>query len=223
VKRISCYLPIFLVLLGIPLAARAQGPSFDVAVGFGTNYDKSNNAGIDNANSENAFGSCTPGTGDTDCQTTPALDAFDLGGSGDVMFRKNLGFGFEGVFQPVAANYGPLTYRQTFYDFNAIFAPVNAKRVSLKIEGGVGGAKTSFYLSQSECVGNAVCSKYTELIGDSNHFAIHASAGVQIYVTEHVFIRPQFDYRFVPGFTDQFSSDSVLGGSVWLGYSFGDR
>jgi hypothetical protein len=38
-----------------------------------------------------------------------------------------------------------------------------------------------------------------------------------------VFIRPQFDYRFVPGFTDQFSSDSVLGGSVWLGYSFGDR
>ena len=64
-KRISCYLPIFLVLLGIPLAARAQGPSFDVAVGFGTNYDKSNNAGIDNANSENAFGSCTPGTGDT--------------------------------------------------------------------------------------------------------------------------------------------------------------
>ena len=45
------------------IAARAQGPSFDVAVGFGTNYDKSNNAGIDNANSENAFGSCTPGTG----------------------------------------------------------------------------------------------------------------------------------------------------------------
>ncbi len=222
-RRISRYLPILVIFLGIPLASHAQGPSFDVALGFGTNHDKTNGAGIDNANSENAYGSCTPGTGDADCETTPALDAFDMGGSGDVMFRKNFGFGFEGVFQPVSANYGPLTYRQTFYDFNAIYAPINEKRVSLKIEGGAGGAKTSFYLPQSSCVGSAVCVNETELIGDSNHFAIHAAAGVQIYVTEHVFIRPQFDYRYVPGFTDQFGSTSVLGGSVWIGYSFGDR
>jgi opacity protein-like surface antigen len=222
VKRISRYFSISLLLFGLPLVAHAQ--SFDVGIGFGSNQDSSNGAGIDNANSENAFGSCTPGTTeDPDCETTPSLSGFAMGGSGDVMFHKNFGFGFEGVFTPEAQNYGPLTYRQTFYDFNAVLAPINRKRVTVKIEGGAGGAKTSFYLSQSECVGTAVCSKYTELIGDSNHFAVHASAGLQFYLTEHIFLRPQFDYRYVPGFTDQFGRTSVIGESVWLGYSFGER
>ncbi|MGB6200740.1 MAG: hypothetical protein WA871_01450 [Candidatus Acidiferrales bacterium] len=221
--RISRYLPVFLVLFLVPLVARAQ--SFDVAVGFGTNHDSSNNQGIDNLSSPNALGTCTPGATptDPDCQTTPSLSGFAMGGSGDFMFRKHFGVGFEGVFTPEAQNYGPLTYRQTFYDFNAIVAPINEKRFSLKIQGGAGGAKTSFYLPQTSCVGSAVCVNETEIIGDSNHFQVHAGVGAQIYVTEHVFIRPQFDFRYVPGFTDQFGSNNVLGGSVWLGYSFGER
>ena len=52
---------------------------------------------------------------------------------------------------------------------------------------------------------------------------VHAGVGVQIFVTEHVFIKTEFDFHYVPGLTDQFGSNMVPGGMVWLGYSWGDR
>ncbi|MEI9971972.1 MAG: hypothetical protein WDO73_07875 [Ignavibacteriota bacterium] len=42
-------------------------------------------------------------------------------------------------------------------------------------------------------------------------------------MTDHIFVRPQFDYHYVPSFTDQFGSNSAVGGMVWVGYSWGDR
>lgn len=218
-KRISRYLPILLALFALPLVARAQGPSFDVGVGFGTNYDKANAGGYDNANSENAYGPCTPNTGDTDCDSNPALRNFSLGFSGDAMFRKNLGFGADAIFQPAQSAFGPFNTRQSFYDFDVIFAPINEKRVSLKLAGGIGGARTSVYVPVSTPLGG----NSSELYNENSHFALHASAGVQIYVTEHVFIRPQFDYRYIPNFNEEYGSNSEYGGSVWVGYSFGDR
>jgi len=38
-----------------------------------------------------------------------------------------------------------------------------------------------------------------------------------------VFIRPQFDLHYVPGFTDQFGTTAVPAGMVWIGYSLGER
>jgi hypothetical protein len=59
---------------------------------------------------------------------------------------------------------------------------------------------------------------------------VHVAAGVQIYVKGHVFIRPQFDFRQVPGLSGtygstqvyQFGTNHVLGGTVWVGYNFGE-
>jgi opacity protein-like surface antigen len=70
-------------------------------------------------------------------------------------------------------------------------------------------------------VGTAVCTSQTEPVGSSSHFSIHAGVGVQIYLTEHIFIRPQFDYRYVNNLTQQFNSDSVPAASIWLGYNLG--
>src|ERR1700690_1120044 len=70
VKRITRYLAILLLLLGIPLAARAQ--SFDVALGFGTNHDKSNGQGTDTISGS----SCTPSSEDTTCDANPSLNNF---------------------------------------------------------------------------------------------------------------------------------------------------
>jgi len=42
-------------------------------------------------------------------------------------------------------------------------------------------------------------------------------------VTDHIFIRPQFDYHYSPNLNQEFNSNSVIGGMVWLGYSWGDR
>ena len=215
-KRTRRYLPLlFLLPLSVPFAS-AQS-SVDVNVGFGAAHDKAAAGGIDS----NTGYTCTVGA--ANCQATPALSGFFMGVGGDVMLTKRYGFGGEASFQPVKANYGPLQYREIFYDFNGIFAPVNQKKAIVKIEGGIGGAKSSFSYTQTSCVGTAVCSTSSQPVGSSNHFQVHAGIGVQIFLTEHVFIRPQFDFHYVPGLTDQFGSNSVPAAMVWLGYSLGDR
>src|SRR5438477_1304771 len=132
VRRICRYIPaLALPLCCIPFAS-AQS-SFDVNIGFGTAQVGSTGAGIDNAASSNAFGTCSPASGDTFCQKTPGLSGFFLGLGGDVMLQKHFGVGAEVNLQPAKSDYGPLQYRQMFYDFNGIYAPINEKRVALQL------------------------------------------------------------------------------------------
>jgi hypothetical protein len=224
VKRICRYLPLLsLVFLCVPFAS-AQS-SVDFMLGFGTAHDAANGGGIDNANSINAYGPCTPNSGDTYCQANPALNGFFLGFGGDVMLWKRFGIGASADVMPVRSDYGPLLYRQAFYDVNGIFRPVSTKRVALDLEGGIGGAHTGFGVNEAgSCVGTAVCtSAQTEPVGSSNHFDVHVGVGVQLFVTEHIFIKPEFDLHYAPGLTNQFNSNLVPAGMVWVGYSFGDR
>jgi len=60
-------------------------------------------------------------------------------------------------------------------------------------------------------------------VGSAKHFQEHVGVGLQVGLTEHIFIRPQFDYHYVNGFTDQFKSNSVPEATIWLGYSFGSK
>jgi hypothetical protein len=197
--------------------------AFDVNVGFGSAWASANSGGLDNASSLNAFGSCTPNSGDPNCESLPALNGFFLGFGGDLMLFKHFGVGFQASLQPSRETYGPLSSRQTFYDVNGIYAPIATKRAVLQLEGGVGGARTSFAYTQSGCVGTAVCTSSTEPVGNANHFDVHVGVGVQIFLTEHIFIKPEFDFHYVPGLTNQFGSDAVPEGMVWVGYSFGER
>jgi opacity protein-like surface antigen len=222
VKRICSSLCLLSLPLFLAPFASAQS-SFDVNLGFGTAQDGSNGAGIDNAASSNAFGSCVFGSGDTFCQKAPGLSGFFLGIGGDLMIQKRFGIGAEVNLQPAQSNYGPLQYRQTFYDVNGIYAPINQKRVALQLQGGIGAARTSFSVTQTSCLGTVACSSYNQPITSANHFQVHVGVGVQYFLTEHLFIRPQFDLHYVPGLTQQFSSDAVPEGTIWLGYSFGER
>ncbi len=221
-KRTSRYLSLlFLFLATIPFAAAQSAVDFQL--GFGTVHDKSTGAGIENQNSPNAFGTCLVVSTDPTCQQTPSLSGFFLGFGADIMLSKHFGVGGEASVTPVKRDYGPLSFRQTFYDFNAILAPVNEKKVVVQLQGGIGGAKTGFSFTSSGCVGTAVCSTSSQPVGSSNHFQIHAGVGVQIYLNEHVFIRPQFDLHYVPSFTDQFGSNVAPGAMIWIGYTIGDR
>ena len=221
-KRIFTYAPYFsLLLLSIP-AANAQS-GFDLNMGFGTARVGSNGSGIGTPASVNPFGVCSPAAGDPTCQATPSLGGFFLGFGGDLMLKTHFGVGAEANLQPSKSDYGPLQYRQLFYDFNGIYAPVNRKRVMLQLQGGIGGARTGFSLADNECIGTAVCTNVSQGVGTSNHFQWHTGVGVQLFVANHFFVRPQFDYHYVPGFTQQFGSNSVPQGSVWVGYSWGER
>jgi hypothetical protein len=214
VKRICRYL-LLLMLCSAPLA-RAQGP-FNIALGFGSAQVPSNGLGID----INSFASCTPSATYTTCERNPALGRLFMGFDGDALLNKRFGFGGELTFQPVKGDYGPIQYRQEFYDFNGLYQPLSRKRLAVRLEGGIGGAHTGFSVSESSCVGIAVCSSQEEPVGSANHFQEHAGVGIQVYLTHSIFIRPQFDYRHVTGFDSQFGRDSVLQGSVWVGYNFG--
>src|ERR1035438_6037651 len=102
-----------------------------------------------------------------------------------------------------------------------IFQPISTKKVALKLEGGVGAANLKFYEagSSSSVLGNQNSSQY---IQSANHLNVHGGVGVEIFVTDHIFIRPQFDIHYVPNLT-QFGSKIVTSEMVWIGYSLGDR
>ena len=216
----------FLLLPAIALSCASFGwaqAALDVNIGGGTAHNTASGAGIDGPASLNAFGPCTPGVSDSLCQATPGLNGFFLGLGADIMLFKRFGVGADFTFQPTRNNYGPLQARQSFIDFDGIFAPVSNKRVELRLIGGVGAARTSFAISQSGCIGTAVCSTSTVPVGNATHFDLNGGVGVQIYLTNHIFIRPQFDVHYVPNLTQQFGHDYVPEGIIWLGYNFGEH
>jgi opacity protein-like surface antigen len=217
-KRTWYYLP----LVFLPVLAHAQS-ALDVNVNFGSAWNSATGLGIDNLNSANALAACLPGAADAFCQATPKLNGFFLGFGGDIMFRQRLGVGAEVNFQPVHQDYGPLKSRQSFIDVNGIYEPYVSKRATVQLQGGLGSAKTSFTIAQNACVGTAVCTKQVSSLGSANHFQLHFGAGLQIALTDRVFVRPQFDLHYVPNFTDQFGSNWVPAATVAVGYHFGEH
>jgi len=230
VRRISHYLPLLFVLpCCIPLAS-AQS-AFDLNIGFGAIHDSANSTQVD----QNLL-PCTTGDTATPCVSTPALSGFMLGFGGDLMLKKKFGVGMEVNIQPgkqtyvpnlstLAAYYGVSSFaiqsRMTLYDFNGIYQPISSKKYDVKLMGGIGGANLKFYenTSSTSVLGNSNQSQYAQ---SSNHLNVHAGVAVDVFVTDHIYIRPQFDLHYVPNLT-QFGSSAVLDGMVWVGYSWGDR
>jgi hypothetical protein len=217
-RRMWPYLP----LLFFPVLAHAQS-ALDVNVNFGSAWNSKSGAGIDNLNSPNALGGCIPGSGDAFCQATPKLSGFFLGFGGDIMFREHFGAGAQVNFQPVHQDYGPLKSRQTFIDVDGIYEPLISKRAIVQLRGGIGSASTGFIVSQSGCVGTAICTTQSSALGSSTHFQVHFGAGIQIPIKERFFIRPQFDLHYVPNFTDQWGSNWAPAATVAVGYHFGEH
>ncbi len=227
-RRICRYLPLcFVLMTGAQFASAQSG--FDVNLGFGTFKAKS--AGLVDVNTLFPCGSVSSST----CTSTPDLGGVFMGVGANLMLWKHFGVGGEVSFQPAKQDYlvlqqqavGQQGYtiqtRTTFYDFNGIFQPISSKRASLQLQGGIGGANVKFYSavsSSGSVLGNA--GNYTQFFGSSNHFQLHAGLGVQLYPTEHIFIRPEFDLHYVTSFS-QYGRDAAPGFMIWLGYSFGDR
>jgi len=229
VRRISRYLPLLFVLLcSIPFAS-AQS-AFDLNIGFGAAFDKASSVQVDQN-----LNTCPNSALAPPCVSTPSLSAFMLGFGGDLMLKPKFGIGVEAAFQPGKQTYVNLNSsaaaaglnslaiqsRMTLYDFNGIFQPVSTKKVAVKVQAGVGGANLKFYEagSSSSALGGVNQSQYFQ---SSNHFQVHGGVGVDIFITDHIFIRPEFDIHYVPNLT-QFGSNMVMTGMAWVGYSWGDR
>jgi hypothetical protein len=229
VRRISRYLPLLSVLFcGLQLAS-AQS-DFDLNIGVGAVQAKAASGQVDQN-----LNPCTTGDLYGPCVSTPALSGATIGFGGDLMLTKKFGFGAEAAFQPAKQTFVNLnasaaaagvnslavTSRMTLFDFNGIYQPVNTKKVAVKLEGGIGDANLKFYesASSSSVLGSQNSSQY---FGSANHFQVHGGLGVQIYINDHIYIRPEFDVHYVRNLT-QFGSNLVTSEMVWLGYSWGDR
>lgn len=226
-RRFSRYLPLLVLLLvAIPFAS-AQS-SFDINMGFGAVQDSAG-PGVD----VNTFLACSSQTLAGSCGATPALSGFILGFGGNLLLWKHLGFGADVTIQPAKQNYlsipasliqgttaSELQSRVTFYDFDAIYQPFSTKKAAFQLHGGIGGANLRFY--ENYTGSNALTGNYnqSQYAGSSNHFQVNGGAGVQIYLTDNLFIRPQFDVHWVNNFF-QFGRNIVTEETVWIGYSFG--
>jgi len=211
----------------MPLVHAQAGVDF--GIGFGAIQDKASSTLVDQN-----LQACTTNDLAPPCVPTSSLNSFVLSFGGDLMLWKKFGVGGDVSVQPSKQTYINLNAsaaanglnslnlqsRVTFYDFNGIFQPVKTKKVAVKLEGGIGGANLKFYQagSSSSVIGSQNFSQY---IQSSNHFQVHAGGGVQIYITDHMWIRPQFDIHYVNNLTE-FNSKLVTQESVWIGYTFGN-
>jgi len=91
-----------------------------------------------------------------------------------------------------------------------------------ELEGAIGGAHLSFSFPTSSCNPFTGCSTSSSFLDSSNHFQVHMAAGVRFYVTQHLFVRPQVDARYVNNFF-QFGSNWVPEYGAAVGWSFGSH
>jgi hypothetical protein len=241
VRRICRYLPLPVLLLASIQLAGAQS-LIDINMGFGAVQDKATGSGIEGdysgANYANFGGPCVPGnSSDPTCVPTNALSGFMLGFGANLMLWQHFGVGMEATLEPGRPIYAsvpgettsgvllqsPYTFQSktTFYDFNGIYQPWKTERAQLQLIGGFGGANVKFYNNQSSSglLGN---SNYSTYLSSSNHINLHAGVAVQIYLTDHFYVRPQFDMHYVPNL-QQFGSNIVTEEMVWVGYTIGER
>ena len=208
-KLSKALLPALILCAGATFAQAQSG--LDVFFGVGTATDSSSNQSIDTFQTGNPF-------------TSPRLGGTFGKAGADYMITPHFGVGAETDFRFSQGSYAGLNYRPTFYDFNAIWTPTGhvERRIVPELEGGVGGARLSFYYPNSYCDQFAGCTTSNTFVESSNHFQVHMSAGIRFYVTHHVFVRPQVDAHWVNNYF-QFGSSWVpeYGGSV--GWSFGSH
>lgn len=234
-RRFAHFLPLCILALGSVQFAAAQS-SFDVNLGFGSYHDKALGAtGYDTITGN----PCTSVSTDPNCVVSPTngMGGFFMGFGFDLMLKQNYGVGFNWDLTPARTNYQPtvaipaslgggsytLQYRMHFIDFNGIWSPIHTKKVALRIIPGIGDAKFGIAYNVTSCLTNTICSSQAQPYPSANHFDLHAGVGVQVFVTDHIYVQPEFDYHYVPNLTEEFNSNSVIGGMVRVGYSWGDR
>lgn len=139
--------------------------------------------------------------------------------SGNVLIAKEqFGVGGEVAWkasQAVYAGYQP--YRPIFWDFNGVWVPKLGKHASGEFQAGIGAESVRFYNNYYTC-DYISCTNYDT----STHFMGHFSAGIRLYVTPSVFIRPEGHFYLVNN-NQEFTSNKLIRYGVSLGYTFGGR
>ncbi|HYH00421.1 MAG TPA: hypothetical protein VD837_14910 [Terriglobales bacterium] len=138
-----------------------------------------------------------------------------LSASADFLLKHQLGFGGQVAWrasQNLWGGYQP--FRPIFFDFNGIYAPNFGRRAGAEFQAGIGVQSARFYTPTYNCSFTG-CTNYVS----SNHFMGHFGAGLRIYATERVFIRPEAHLYLVRN-NEEFSGPRATRFGISIGYSF---
>jgi len=145
----------------------------------------------------------------------------DVGGgvfpgfSGDLLLKHR--YGVEGeIFWRAGQNsyVGSQPFRPIFWDFNGIWAPQVQKHPGIELLAGIGEESVRFYQPFITC--GFTCTNYTSI----GHLMGDLGGGVRLYVTDHVFVRPEARLYLIHN-NVEFSSGHATRLGVSIGYSFG--
>jgi len=190
------------LLFALPARAQfsSEQPQFDVGFGVGT---------VTAPSSTSATGNHSP-------QTIGGGAYLDF--TGDYLFWRHVGVEGEVAWRASENLYGGYQpFRPIFYDFNAIYAPPLGRHMQLELLAGLGGLSTRFYTQNYTCdYFTYSCTNYVS----SNHFMGDVGAGIRVYLTRGVFVRPEFREYFIHN-NVEFSSSHATRAGATLGYSFG--
>jgi hypothetical protein len=207
---------VLLFLAGVKQAS-AQGVSFYFGLGSATD-SPATSPGCPSQQISDPFSGLNPPASCVAAQSMGGV--FGVYGA-DFMIKPHFGINGEYSFRFAQASYLPsegLNVRPAFYDFNVVYQPTSGdKRIVPVLEGGIGGAKLSFYVSQQ--AGSIF--NQSQFFVSSNHFQVHGAVGVKFYVNSDIFIKPQIDIHWVPHMTDQYGRNTVPQYTISIGYTFG--
>lgn len=133
----------------------------------------------------------------------------------DFLFYHNLGVGFNAAFRAHQNLYqGFQPFRPFFYDVDAVYAPPLGKRAQAELSAGIGAESVRFYTPFLNC-SFVSCTNFVS----SNHFLGQFGAGMRLYVTRRIFIRPEAHLYLVRN-NVEFSGSRATRFGVSIGYSF---
>lgn len=197
------------VLVTASATMDAQVPQVNAYFGLGTATDSSNGQQIDTF-------------GDGNFYNTPKITGLFATVGANVMLTPHYGVGGEFNWRTSQGDYAGLNYRPLIYDFNGIWQPLGnkSKRFVPELQAGLGGVDVRYYYNSRACDQFVGCTNASQFIEGANHFQLHLSAAVRMYVTPHIFLRPAVDAHWVNNFS-QFGSNWMPEYSLGVGYSFG--
>jgi len=190
------------------LANLASAQQADAMLGFGT---------LMSTNSSSS--TCTVSNFTSNC-VGPEKGGLYTTISGDVIFKRRIGFNFEANWRTKQGldnfNGGQL-YRPLLFDFNGVYQPRITKKVGADLMAGIGWQSTRFYAFNysSNCLVFGSC--YTS----NNHFLVHFGGGLRYYVFGNFFVRPEVHYYHILNNTDVFSNTNVIRAGASIGYTIG--
>lgn len=144
---------------------------------------------------------------------------------GDLIFFHGLGFGAEAAWRasttayiippsPQLPNGFGAPVRPVFYDFDAVWEPLSLPWITPVIEAGVGAASFRFYQQYFTCGAFSGCTDYSS----SNHLLLHLGVAANVYLTDHIFIRPMADLYVIRN-DNEFGASSARRFGVAIGYT----